>query len=198
MLDEKWVILGAALSFIGIVSYLADTLKGKAKPNKVTWFLWALAPLIAFSAEISQGVGLQSLMTFIVGFGPLLVFLASFINKRAYWQIKKLDIVCGSLSILGLILWQLTQIGNLAILFSIFADGLAAVPTVIKSWTNPETESSTIFLLSAINALITLMTITVWNFELYAFPVYILLIDVLLYVIIQFKPGKTFARKTSL
>lgn len=152
--------------------------------------MWALAPMIAFSAEISQGVGLQSLMTFMVGFGPLLVFLASFVNKNAYWKISRLDLACGSLSILGLVLWKITSIGNLAILFAVIADGLASVPTVIKSWQVPETESSTIFLLSGVNALITLLTIRTWNFEHWAFPIYILAIDALLYILIKFKLGR--------
>ena len=192
VLDERWVIFGAILSFSGTVTYLVETLRGKAKPNKVSWLLWAIAPLIAFGAEISQGVGLQSLMTFMVGFGPLVIFIASFVNKNAYWKLDKLDKVCGVLSVIGLALWLVTRIGNVAILFSIIADGLAGVPTVIKSWRAPETESPTIFLLSGVNAAITLMTIKIWNFEHYAFPVYILLICALLYGLIKFKIGKRF------
>ena len=89
MLDERFVFVGFGLSLIGGASYLFATIKGIAKPNKVTWFLWALAPLIAFWAQIQQGVGLQSLMTFVVGFNPLLIFLASFVNKKAFWKIAE-------------------------------------------------------------------------------------------------------------
>lgn len=169
MLDEKWVILGAAFSLLGIESYIADTLKGKIKPNKVSWFIWALAPLIAFAAELKQGVGLQALMTFMVGFGPLLIFISSFLNKKAYWEIRKLDLTCGSLAIFGLILWQITRVGNLAILFCLLADGLASIPTAIKAYQFPETENSTEFLLSGVNAGITILTIKIWNFEHFAF-----------------------------
>lgn len=197
MLDERWVIIGAIFSIFGTATYLIDTFKGKAKPNKVSWALWALAPMIAFGAEISQGVDLQSLMTFMVGFGPLLVFIASFVNKKAYWKLHKLDLVCGGLSILGLFLWMITQVGNIAIFFSILADGLASVPTITKSWRFPQTESSTIFLMSGINATITLLTINVWNFQHYAFPVYILAIDVLLFLLIRFRLGERLTAKTS-
>ncbi len=74
MINENFVILGVVIGFIGSLSYLLSTIKGKTKPNRVTWFLWAIAPLIAFAAEIKEGVGIQSLMTFSVGFGPLLIF----------------------------------------------------------------------------------------------------------------------------
>jgi hypothetical protein len=80
MLNENFVYIRAALSFLGALSYLIDTLKGKAKPNKVSWFVWALAPLVAFWATVQQGVGIQSLLTFVVGFNPFLIFLASLVG----------------------------------------------------------------------------------------------------------------------
>ena len=82
MLNPNFIILGVILQFVGGMSYLIDTVKGKIQPNKVSWLLWAIAPLVAFVAEIKQGVGIQSLATFIVGFVPLLVFIASF---RSVW-----------------------------------------------------------------------------------------------------------------
>jgi hypothetical protein len=55
--------------------YLRDTLRGTTKPNRVTWLLWAVAPLLAAAVELSEGVGLRALPTFMVGFMPLLVFV---------------------------------------------------------------------------------------------------------------------------
>jgi hypothetical protein len=190
MLNENFVYIGVALSFLGALSYLIDTLKGKVQPNKVSWFIWALAPLIAFWATVQQGGGVQSLLTFIVGFNPLLVFLASFVNKNAYWRITKLDLTCGVLAIGGLVLWKMTDIPDLAIFFGILADAIAAIPTVIKSFKEPETENSNLFLGSGIAALITLLTIKTWDFEQFAFPAYIFGVDALLFVIIKFRVGK--------
>lgn len=190
MLNENFVYVGVVLSLLGGLSYLIDTLKGKAKPNKVSWFVWALAPLIAFWATVQQGVGVQSLLTFMVGFNPLIIFIASFVNKKAYWKISKLDLSCGALAILGLVLWQITGTGNLAIFFGILADGIAAIPTVIKSYKEPETENANVFLGSGLAALITLLTIKIWSFEYYAFPAYIFGICALIYVLIKFKLGK--------
>lgn len=192
MLNANFVILGSLFNLIGSSGYVIDTIKGKAKPNRVTWFLWALAPLIAFSAEIQKGVGIASLMTFMVGFGPLMIFIASFINKKSYWNIGRLDIMCGLLSVMGLLFWAITREGNLAIFFAIFADFLAGIPTVIKSYKAPETESYLVFLMAAISAAITMLTIKTWDFAHYAFPVYILAICLLLFILIKFKIGKKF------
>src|SRR3989344_7524638 len=92
MLHPNFVIVGALIGSIGGILYLLDTLKGKVKANKVTFLLWSAAPLIAFAAEIGQGVGIQSLMTFSVGFIPLSIFVASFFNKKAEWKITSFDL----------------------------------------------------------------------------------------------------------
>lgn len=192
MLDQNFVIVGAIISTLGSASYFIKTLQGKVKPNRVSYLLWSFVPLIAFFAEINQGVGLQSLMTFIVGFLPLTVFIASFVNKNAQWKLTTFDITCGVLSIVGLILWYVTKSGNIAILFSILADALAALPTIVKSFNHPETETAWPYFSSTISAVFTLLTIKVWSFAFYAFPIYILLVTLVISSLVQFKLGKVF------
>ncbi|HLO13486.1 MAG TPA: hypothetical protein VK206_01565, partial [Anaerolineales bacterium] len=140
MLHPNFVIVGTILGSIGTLAYIIDTIKGRVKPNRVSFLLWSIAPFIAFAAMLKQGVGISSLMTFSTGFLPLLVFIASFVNKKAEWKITRFDLVCGFLSVIGLALWLITKVGNVAIIFSILADGLAAVPTIRKAYYYPETE----------------------------------------------------------
>lgn len=191
MLNENFVFLGIAINVIGLSSYFIDTVKGKIQPNKVSFALWSLAPLIAFFAQIKQGVGIQSLTTLTVAIEPLIIFLGSFVNKKAYWKITKFDLACGALSLLGLVLWQITQVGNIAIIFSIIADGLAYVPTIVKSYKFPETESAWPWLAVSANGFITLLTITHWNFSNFGFPLYLLIINFVVFAVVYFKLGKT-------
>ena len=44
-------IAGAVINFVACLSYIRAILKGEATPNRVTWFLWALVPLIAGAAQ---------------------------------------------------------------------------------------------------------------------------------------------------
>lgn len=192
MINQNFVILGAIIAAIGSLSYLIDTVKGKVKPNKVSFLLWSIAPLIAFVAELKQGVGLQALMTFVVGFLPLTIFIASFFNKKSEWKLNRFDLTCGALSLIGLVLWYLTKSGNVAIAFSILADGLAALPTVVKSFNFPETESAWPYFASAISALITLLTVQVWDLATVGFPLYILIVTLVISGLVQFKLGKIY------
>lgn len=190
MINENFVFAAAALNLLASLSYVKLTLQGKVRPNRVSFFLWSLAPMIAFAAQLSQGVGLISVMTLAVGLGPLLILIASFLNKKSVWQLSRFDFVCGAVSLLGLALWIITKEGNLAIVFSLLADAFASIPTIVKSYTDPESENGTLFLLSGIGALITMMTITEWTFEYYAFPVYIFSVCMIIFLLVQFKLGK--------
>jgi len=194
MIHPNFIYLGVALQFFGGMSYLIGTVKGTVKPNRVTWFMWILAPALAFFAQIQQGVGIEAWSTFIVWFVPLLIFIASFVNKKAEWKIQKLDIICGILSFIGLILWMVTKVGNVAILFAILADLLACIPTIVKSWIDPDTENDSVFLFGSINSILSLLVITNWHFENYAFMAYLLFANGLLAILIRFKIGKIFTR----
>jgi hypothetical protein len=174
VLDERFVILGAIAAMAGTTNYVRATLSGRAQPNRVTWACWALAPLVAFAAEVQEGVGLRSLMTFIVGFGPLLILIASFVNPHAYWRLGPFDLACGVLSFGALIGWAITRSGVVAIVLALGADVLAGIPTLFKIWRAPRTEAPLLFVLSIVNAGIAVLTIDEWTTANVAFPLYIL------------------------
>jgi hypothetical protein len=191
MIHENWAYVSAFIFFFGSFRYLVETARGKVQPNRVTWFIWGLAPLIAFFAQLGEGVTLQeSLITFMAGFVPLLILFASFLHKNAYWKISRLDIICGILSLLGLVLWLRTGTGVIAIVFAILADFLAALPTIIKSYRFPETEDWTLYFFQTVSALIALLVIKDWTIQTVAFSLYLFLDCALLAVLIKFRVGK--------
>jgi hypothetical protein len=184
VINVHFVFLGAGIGALGTGIYLRDTLRGTTQPNRVTWLLWAVAPLLAAAVEFKSGVGLRALTTFMVGFMPLLVFIASFHNPLAVWKIGRLDYVCGALSVAGTIGWLVTQSGLVAIVAALVADLLAGIPTVVKSWTNPESESVSSYVGAVANAGILLLTVDTWTTEVVAFPLYIVCIASLEVVLI--------------
>jgi len=190
MINENFVFLGALICLLGGGSYILDTLKGKVKPNRVSWGLWTLLVMTIFAAEIKQGVGIQSLATFVVGFITSLIFIASFVNKEAYWKLTRFDFSCGLLSITGLVLWYFTKNPNMAILLSIFADLAAGIPTLVKSYKFPETENWKDFAGSAVNVGIAMLTLKIFSFAFLAFPLYLFLYDFTAFVLIKFRLGK--------
>ena len=137
----------------------------------MTWLLWAVAPLLAAAVEFDEGVGLRALPTFMVGFMPLLVFLglvpqpgvgledpADRLRLRRHVR-RRHRRLAGD-----------PQRRRWPSLPPSPADFLAGIPTLMKSWTHPETETVYSYLGAVISMGILLLTIDHWTFEVAAFP----------------------------
>lgn len=180
MLPEYFAIIGAIIASAGGFYYLYETIAGTTKPNRITWLLWGLLPMITFVAQRVQGVEGLSWASFTAGFTPLLVVAASFLNKKAYWKTQPLDYALMGAAMVGIILWAITKEPNLAILFALLADLLASIPTIIKSLKHPETESWVAYTISTVGFGIAVMAIHVFNFENSAFVIYLFSIQIIL------------------
>lgn len=179
---EHWlVVLSAAICLFGGYAYIRDTTKGTTKPNRVSWSLWTLAPLIGTGAALSAGADIWvTIRTFLAGFIPLLVLIASFWNPQSYWKTSAFDLGCGALSILAIAVWFLLGVPAYAIPIAALGDFFAALPTIIKAWKYPETETGVTYLTSLISVLLVLPSITVWNLENSSFQVYLIVVNLML------------------
>jgi hypothetical protein len=198
VINENWIFLGTAIGAAGTAVYLRDTLRGTTQPNRVTWLLWAVAPLLASAVEFSDGVGLRALPTFMIGFMPLLVFIGSFHNPASLWKIRRLDYACGAISVVGTVIWLVTRNGTVAICAAIAADFTAGIPTLMKSWTNPESETVYSYLGAVISMGVLLLTVTDWTFEVAAFPCFILCVASIEVVLVGLEPGPRLRRARDL
>jgi hypothetical protein len=175
MLPEKIVYVGVLLQLTGQISYIISIFRGHAKPNLVSWFIWMLAPLTGFFFLIKAGAGFSALPIFMAGFGPSLVIIFSILIKNGYWKINAFDLYCGALALLALILYVFTHDLSIAILFAVLSDNLAAIPTIVKSWKFPETESGFIYFFALISNILGLLTIKAWSFSISIFGILIVI-----------------------
>ena len=178
---EYLVFIAASATLLSTFVYVRSMFNGGAKPNRVSWLMWSIAPFIATAAAISSGVGWAALPVFMSGLSPFLIFTASFVSKKAHWTLASFDYVCGVLSGLALVLWYVTKDPNVAITFAIAGDGLASIPTLTKAWKHPETEVAWPFMVGVFNAFTSFLASTVWAFSEYAFPAYLIVINILLF-----------------
>ena len=169
MLPEDFAIVGAIIGSLGGFYYLYETIVGKAQPNRITWLLWGIFPMVIFVAQRAQGVEGLSWTSFVAGFTPLLIVAASFFNKKAYWKSEPRDYYLMAAAIVGIILWAITDDPNVALLFALLADVLAGIPTLIKSYRHPQSESWIAYAISTFGFGISLLSVQTHNFENTAF-----------------------------
>ncbi|MEN9557969.1 MAG: hypothetical protein RL141_338 [Candidatus Parcubacteria bacterium] len=175
------VLLSAAISLSGAVAYIRDIFRGTSRPNLITWGLWSFAPLIATGAALSAQADVwATARIFISGFGPLLIFIAGLFISQSYWKLTRFDYACGVLSLIALGAWLIADSPILAILLAAIADLFAALPTIIKAWKHPETETFYTYFVGLFTASIILPAIPVWNIENAAFQIYLLIANMAL------------------
>ena len=180
MLPEKIIYIGIFISIVGYYFYLKNIFNGTTKPNLVSWFLWMLGPFVGTFLQIKAGANLSVLPVFIAGLGPLIVIIFSIFNKKSYWKITLFDIICGLFSVLALIIYILTHNFGVSILFAILSDFLASIPTLIKSWKFPETETASVYFVGILTNLLGIFVITNWIFPIYSFGVYLILMNIVM------------------
>lgn len=190
VIDERWIYVGAVIGLLGAVAYARDTARGSNQPNRMTFVLWALAPLLGFGVQLRLGVGTVAVMTLVIGVGPLIILISSYSKTASGWKLGRFDYACGSLSAMGLAVWLTTGHGGASILLFVAADLLAGLPTIRKAWLAPHSESASLFLAGFVNSCITLATLDALTVETAAFPLYAFTMTSVLLVLIKARPRR--------
>jgi hypothetical protein len=169
-----FAIAGSIVNFTACLGYVRAILKGEAAPNRVTWFLWGLVPLIAGIAQLRAGVGISTLVVLSVGAGPACIVLASFARGKGSWQLGPFDYICGACALAALALWAVTGEPVTAIVLSILGDFAAALPTFRKAWLAPATENRSTYVIAFVGMILGILSVKEATFAAYAFNAYLL------------------------
>lgn len=141
ILSQNFIYVGVALSMTGYLVYVRDVRRGKADPDLVTWGLWTAIPLLAFGTQLTQGVGLVSLVTFTAGIGPGMVFITALRAPRPPHRLHPIDFLCGSTAVIGVIIWVTSGDPTLGLWAFLVGQFAAGTPTLFKVWFEPDSES---------------------------------------------------------
>ncbi|MDO8530151.1 MAG: hypothetical protein Q7S10_01980, partial [bacterium] len=113
-------------------------------------------------------------------------------------KLSKFDYFCGAFSILALLVWLIADSPILAILIAAIADLFATLPTMIKAWKYPETETLYTYFIGLFTATIVLPAIPVWNIENSAFQMYLVIANLILFIAVYRKPFLTKFQKSKI
>jgi hypothetical protein len=188
MLDPRFVWLGAAVSLVAGAFAVAAIVQRRARPNRVTWFVWMIAGWIAFVAQVMQGVLLPAVLTGVVALIPTAMLITSLLAGQGMWWESWFDKVCLALA-LGLIpLWLMLGSGDVGIAMSIVVHALASIPPMGKVWREPASEPGVPYFAGVVNSSITLLTLQTFTFATAAFAVYFLTLCAVLAFLILVVP----------
>jgi len=189
VINPDWVFLSVALGLLGSLRYARATLRGQVRPNRVTWALWAAAPLIGFFAQLDTEVGRPALLTLSAGVGPLIVLTASLASRHGTAVVTRFDLACGAISVAALIVWVgLGQAAGGVVRGDRRRGGGHTDPA--QGLARPGFGSAPFYALVGVAATITLLTIASWQPASWAFAGYMLAISIVLTATIVVRRGR--------
>ncbi len=183
----KEIFLGLSILFeiVAYALYLKAIFTGKAKPHRTTRLvILVIANVTALSLFAQQNYIVFWLASVAVVFSWI-IFLLSFKYGMGGWE--KTDIACLVIAIGGIVLWKATDDPFLALYAAILADFTGMIPTLLKTYHKPHTEVWYFFFLSGVSALCNIVALPFFTFQQYAYPMYILFINLLMVILIRRK-----------
>jgi hypothetical protein len=182
-------IISIASGFVFIFAfwpYLRATIQKDATPRKATWFVWALGDIIILFGMIAKG----TISGLIVGavLGASLTFILSLKYGEKGWNTH--DKVCVALALFAIGLWIYFGDSNIGIAFSLLALWIAAWPTYLSAWGNPENENKSAWVWFNISSTLAVLAIPHLTFADAAAPIMFLVIDSPMLFLVVFRKVK--------
>jgi hypothetical protein len=158
-------IIATILAIIGNSSYLRDVLRGKVRPHPYTWFIWSIVSMTTFFGGLAKGAGIGALPTGVAEAFTIVIFLFSlkYVFAGKAGPIRKIDNYFLVIALLGLIPWALTKDPTISVVIVVLIDIVAFIPTLRKTWRQPETEQPRLYEMNVARHILTLFSLNAYN-----------------------------------
>lgn len=183
MLVSAAGIIALVLSLAANVPYIVETLQGKVKPERVSWFIWTLLGAVYFwSALLEDGAVLFTAGELI---GPAIAFLLAL--RYGVGGKSKFDMIMLVLALIAISCLLIAENALLGLVFALTADLIALVLTIRKLHADPSTESRWAWGIFALSGVFAVLSLEIFTVETLAFPVYVVIGST--YIALRAKPS---------
>lgn len=184
-MKEILAIAGAILITLCTIPYVIDTLKGKTKPNIVTWVTWTMLTAVATAAAFAAHEPRTAIFTLGSAVSTGVVILAGLRNGFAKYSI--FDGLCQAGIIVGFILWLIFNSPSIAIIAAVSLDFMAMLPTLRHSWIKPREETWETYLINTIASILVLVALKDYSTPSLAYPLYLFAADLIITATILYR-----------
>jgi hypothetical protein len=190
MIYNWHLILGIIAGVIGVASvipYIRDMLYGTTRPNIVTSLVWTLIQILVVSIQFSEGASYSIILPIAQTVSTILVAVLC-LKGYGYKEYGWTDKICFGFAIISIILWQGADQPMISLTLLIFADLFGTIPTITKTYKYPQSESRLAWQLAFLASLLSILSTNIFDYNNLAYPVYFLLIDlIILFLIVRKK-----------
>ena len=171
-------VLALLVNLLGYIPYVHDIVKGRVKPQRITWGIWAALSSVVFANQVTNGGGWS---VYFFGSSALvtsLVFILSL--RRGTGGSSRTDRMLLVAAIILFVYWLFSRDTRYTTLIAILIDALGALPTILKAYNSPRSETYPQWVMAGVGGALSLLAIAKTDYILYMYPLYIVLVNALI------------------
>lgn len=161
-------LLAGAVALVAYIPYLRDTLSGKTRPNRASWWIYTIVGTIGTGSTYLAGARWTLLAPAVYAVASLAVALLAIRRGEGGWSV--LDRCCLGTAALSVAVWLISGDPLLAVMMNSAADLAGSVPTMRKAWIDPARENRWAWLLYLVANSLTLLAVPEWTLAQGLYP----------------------------
>ncbi len=189
-----FLTLSSILNLAFVVPYAYEILRGRVRPNRVSWFLWLMLGVASLLAVLKAGGRHEAIFNFFFVLGEGIVFLlALFRGASGFSRVDGVALLGGLASFVCLFALDDPAWTLLAVLIT---DFFGFLPTWTKSWRDPGSESLLTYSLALGGCLFGYLAVADRALLYFVYPLYLTLGNAALVAILLYRKRSPVLLKT--
>ncbi|KKW11660.1 MAG: putative RNA methylase [Parcubacteria group bacterium GW2011_GWA2_49_9] len=184
--------IGIASGILALCSYLfyiPAILAGKTRPSRASWWIWGGVGILIVCSYYASGARETIWVPLSEAIGPVIIALLSIKYGEGGWT--RLDKWCIFGALIGTFFWWFTSSAIVGLVFYLFTDFMAAIPTIKKSLHRPEHEDKKAWGFVFFGQLLNLFAVEKALFSILVYPIYMIITNGAIFALQFRKRGGT-------
>lgn len=177
-MKEVFAVLALCISVAANIPYIFEIVKGKVRPERISWLLWTMLGATYYVSAIKDGGA--TLFTFGELIGPVTIFVLSL--KFGVGGKSRFDLASLTVALIAFGLLFVTNGTLTSLLLALFIDFIGVVLTVRKLLLDPASESKVFWGMAGISSIFALLSLQNITLETVLFPAYVLVISSFIFI----------------
>ncbi|MEK7516302.1 MAG: hypothetical protein AAB562_01770 [Patescibacteria group bacterium] len=161
------------LSLAAFAPYILAILRKKTKPSRATWWIWTVVGFMLGASYYSSGANHTIWVPASCIIGSFITAVLSLKYGEGGWT--RFDRGCLLGAGVSVALWWMFSSPLIALLINLSIDFMGALPTIRKSYYEPEGEDRTAWAMFFAGNTANLFAVESWSFAIAAYPIYMFL-----------------------
>lgn len=180
-------LLASLLTIGASIPYVFYIRKRSVQPHLLSWIGWGFITALGASAMMADGATWAAAILWANTLSCFTLAIFALWNKAGVWSTSKYDYIFFVFGVVGLILWQALNVPIIALICAIIADLFFGVPTIIKTYKNPSSESRIVWTFNFLAGIVGLFAVNNLSFHEFAYPAYLCLYDATVFLVVVTK-----------